>query len=110
VVRGTIFNDFEVRQNISQYFMVRKVKMFGKQCSRLSLEETTTNRNVNNGKLKDNSNEELFMNLSAVIECIKSIKIKNSEVIEFLKGCLLMVLSTWLALKLVFFSLIYTKN
>jgi hypothetical protein len=34
MVRRTIFNDFVVRQNIFQCFMVRKLKKFGKHCTR----------------------------------------------------------------------------
>ena len=35
MVRRTTFNDFVVRQNFFQCFMVRKLKKFGKHCIRL---------------------------------------------------------------------------
>ncbi len=38
---------------------------------KLLIEETTTNRNVYNGKLKVYSNQKIITNLRAVIECIK---------------------------------------
>ena len=78
---------------------------------KLLIEETTTNRNVYNGKLKVNSNEKIFMNLSEVIECIKSIKIKNSEGYDRIPQRVLVDGAIHLASPLAcLFSLIYTKN